>query len=123
MPTIVIVDDDKVLLSSLARLFAGRDLHIELFCSAEDAVKWLDEGGQPDVVISDHSLPGQRGLDFLQALHERCPKAGRILHTGDTAVTETAKDADFAVLLKPVAPTMLRQVVDRLLGREMPAPW
>lgn len=123
MPTIVIVDDDRVLLSSLARLLAGRDLHVEVFDTAEAAMKWLDQGGQPDVVISDHSLPGQGGLDFLRALHERCPTAGRILHTGDAAVTEKLIDADFAVLLKPVPPTLLRQVVDRLLGREMPAPW
>lgn len=123
MATVMIIDDDPVLLSSLNRLLSGYDVHVEAFPSAEDATRWLDGGGVPDVVICDHRLPGLRGFDFLAALAERHPKAALFLHTADDSEAAGFNSAEFAVLVKPVPPQHLRQIVNRALGRKMPPPW
>src|SRR5258706_341784 len=119
----MIIDDDHVLTASLSRLLAGGDLAVATFGSVEEAEVWIAREGAPDVVIADHQLPGRGGLDFLLALGEQRPTVARILHTGEANVADMLTNADFPVLLKPVAPYRLRQVVNRALGREMPWPW
>lgn len=123
MPTVMLIEDDATLRSSLCRLLATGDIDVEPFATAEEAVEWLLTGGSAEVVISDHSLPGMQGRDLLRWVAEHRPRMCRILHTACDEVATACADEELAVLVKPAAPFLLRQMVNRALGREMPTPW
>jgi len=79
---VLLVDDEPLLLEVIAR-----DLResCELYTapSASEADKQA-AARRFDVVVCDHMLPGEQGLDFLIRLMERAPSTRRILMTGYT---------------------------------------
>ncbi len=81
-PALLIVDDDKLVLSSLKSLFLlETDYELLLF---DDAAEALAEAGRRpiDLAISDFLMPGMNGVEFLGRLRETQPDAIRILLTG-----------------------------------------
>ncbi len=73
--------------------------------SAEEAQALLADGLQPDVIICDHGLPGQKGLPWLLAL--TVPPAVRVLATGVAmpeevrAIEEQCTAAGILLYFKP----------------------
>lgn len=114
-PVILVVDDDEIMLASLARMLSGADHAVETFATAEEAIERVDKGGV-EVVVSDIVMPTLTGLELLRAVRERDPDLPVVLVTGTPAV-ETAIAAvevgAFRYLVKPVAPATLRNAVAR----------
>ena len=80
--TIVIVDDEEMVLTSLRSfLLLETDYEVETFTSPEDAIITLKDK-PPDLVISDYLMPGMTGIEFLLAMKKTHPFATRILLTG-----------------------------------------
>ena len=79
---ILVLDDDKLVTSSLKSL-----LEIEGFTNAVffnsplDALSFL-ESNPRDVIISDFMMPEMNGLEFLSKAKEICPNSSMILLTG-----------------------------------------
>ena len=73
---------------------------------------------KPELVIMDIKMPGQRGLEVLQEIKERDPKALVILMTA-FGTTETAIEAmkfgAFDYILKPFDIPQMRGLVERAL--------
>lgn len=88
-PTILCVDDENIVLTSikeqLKREFGG-DYTIEIAESGEDALEILDEiaedGKELSMVISDQIMPGIKGDELLIQIHEKFPHCLKILLTG-----------------------------------------
>ena len=40
------------------------------FETAEEALRWCEDGGKPDFIVSDYVLPGMNGVDFLRRVHD-----------------------------------------------------
>ncbi|MEZ4632102.1 MAG: response regulator [Deinococcales bacterium] len=88
-PTIICVDDEKMVLVSLKqqlrRAFAG-DYDIDIAESAEEALEIMDElmedGAEIPVIISDQIMPQIKGHEFLALVHQRLPLSRTILLTG-----------------------------------------
>ena len=94
VPTIVCVDDDRLILSALReQLLRGLDdsCKVELATTAEEALALLDElaaeGAEVPLLISDQSMPGQHGADFLAEVHRRRPSMLKVLLTGQADVS------------------------------------
>jgi putative two-component system response regulator len=88
-PTILCVDDDRLVLSSLKselRSQLGAEARIETAESGEDALSLVDEFRSEDVplavVISDVRMPGMNGDVLLTHIRARCPDTLNILLTG-----------------------------------------
>ena len=80
--TIVLVDDEKMVLSSLQSfLELETEYAIQTFTSAEEALEYA-AGGAADVVVSDFMMPKMNGIDFLRNFGKLQPHAPRILLTG-----------------------------------------
>ncbi|MEZ5363995.1 MAG: SpoIIE family protein phosphatase [Bryobacterales bacterium] len=81
-PTILIVDDDTLITTSLQGLFAlETDYKILAFNDPRAAEK--EAARQPiDVVISDFLMPGLNGVELLKRIRVQQPDAVRILLTG-----------------------------------------
>jgi response regulator RpfG family c-di-GMP phosphodiesterase len=86
--TILFVDDEVNILSSLKRLF--RPLGYRIF-TAESGAAGLQvfEQNAIDLVISDMRMPEMNGAEFLEKVRAKWPDAVRILLTGYADVTST----------------------------------
>jgi putative nucleotidyltransferase with HDIG domain len=80
-PCILLVDDEPNILAALERTFRGEGYELLCAANAEEALNVV-ETNLPDVVVSDHRLPGMTGVRLLERVRERCPRAIRILLTG-----------------------------------------
>jgi DNA-binding NarL/FixJ family response regulator len=80
--SILIVDDEEMVLSSLRGLFTLQTSYEVL--EAEDPRKALDElsRNRVDLVISDFLMPQMNGIEFLQEARKLQPEAIRVLLTG-----------------------------------------
>jgi len=80
--TILLVDDEKMVLDSLESLFTlETDYDIIGFTSPFSALENISETSV-DLVISDYLMPEMNGIEFLLKFREMYPEAIRILLTG-----------------------------------------
>jgi serine phosphatase RsbU (regulator of sigma subunit) len=81
-PTILIVDDDALITTSLQGLFSlETDYNVVALNDPRAAEQ--EAGRRPiDVVISDFLMPGLNGVELLKRIRARQPEAVRILLTG-----------------------------------------
>ncbi len=87
-PTILCVDDEPIVLTSLREQFERHlgGYEVEVAQDAAEALEilaTLTEQGVPiPVVISDHIMPGMKGDELLVRVHEQLPDTRTILLTG-----------------------------------------
>lgn len=87
--TIICVDDDKLILSTLADQLAewvGNNYAVEKATGGSEALEVLSDcnaSGTPvSVIISDYIMPGMRGDELLCKIHERDKSIRNIMLTG-----------------------------------------
>jgi sigma-B regulation protein RsbU (phosphoserine phosphatase) len=81
-PSILVVDDDELVLSSLRGLFALQtDYELREAADAKEGLLEV-ERAPFDVVISDFLMPGMNGIDFLKEVRRLQPEAVSLLLTG-----------------------------------------
>jgi sigma-B regulation protein RsbU (phosphoserine phosphatase) len=80
--SIVIVDDENIVLQSLSSFFElETDYQVHTFVEPEKALQALGDI-HLDLVISDFLMPGMNGLEFLCEVKRRYPDVVRVLLTG-----------------------------------------
>jgi response regulator RpfG family c-di-GMP phosphodiesterase len=87
-PTILCVDDEPNILSSLRRLFRAQGFQV-LTAEGGQAGLALLETETVDLVISDMRMPEMDGAQFLAQVRVRWPATVRLLLTGYSDVTST----------------------------------
>jgi response regulator RpfG family c-di-GMP phosphodiesterase len=85
---VLCVDDDEIVLRSLARLLKNNSL-TSLTCSEPDKAVDLIFKHQFALIISDMRMPGMNGAEFLEKAHELTPDTQRILLTGFADIDTT----------------------------------
>jgi len=89
-PNIICVDDQRDVLATLKKELQFFRDHIKIYyCeSADEAAKILDEidteGGYVAVIVCDHVMPGNSGVEFLSQVNNdaRFPHTKKLLLTG-----------------------------------------
>jgi len=80
--TIVIVDDEEMVLTSLnSFLTLETEYKVQTFISAKEALEYVKKG-RVDLVISDYLMPEMDGITFLSKVREVKPEVPRIILTG-----------------------------------------
>ena len=80
--TVVIVDDEEMVLNSLQSfLELETEYNVRSFTGPAAALEYAGEG-TVDVVVSDFLMPGMNGIELLARFGENHPHAPRILLTG-----------------------------------------
>jgi len=113
--SLLFIDDEPNILSSLKRVLEGEDREIYLAKDAAEGWKILQEKGEMEVVICDNKLPGMMGVDFFIKVKHLYPDTIRILITGypdlNSAVDAINKAHIWRYILKPVEVEELRALV------------
>lgn len=119
---LLIVDDDPEVRKSLRRGLRGNEFDIVEAPDGETGLTML-HAEKPDVVISDYSMPGMNGIDFLHQVRMQMPSTLRIVLTGEIDVKIAARalneGAADRFLLKPWERVDLLGIV-RIAQRAVP---
>ena len=83
-PTIMLVDDEEMVLNSMKSFFAiESNYKLMTYTSPLKALEDLDRShAHVDLVISDYLMPEMDGITFLAKVKDRLPMVPRILLTG-----------------------------------------
>ena len=90
-PSILIVDDDEVYRTRLARAFVDRGYDVHTAQDYDSAVASA-QGDSPEFAVVDLKMPGKSGLELVKALKEIDPSTKTIVLTGYGSIA-TAIDA------------------------------
>ena len=88
--TLLCVDDEANILSSLKRLFRPTGYRVLTAPGGAEALAILDRE-EVDLVISDMRMPGMSGAELLAAVRSRRPDTVRILLTGFADMSSTVE--------------------------------
>ena len=119
--SILIVDDDPLVGSSIGRLLR-RSHEVIIANSGLAALERLDSGVEFDLVLCDLMMPDMTGMDFYGRVHELFPEVTeRFVFMTGGAFTEAAarfiERTEHPVLTKPIRTATLREVVASALAR------
>jgi DNA-binding NtrC family response regulator len=117
---ILIVDDDRIILDSLAEFLRAEGYSVESVVSFKEALQALER--QPtDLILSDVNIPGGNGFELLHVVRKRYAETVLIMMTGygtiESAV-EAIKMGAFDYLTKPIIDDELRVCVERALNQQ-----
>ena len=113
---ILIVDDDRTILESMARLLRFGKYRVSTAFNGAEGIEHaiLD---RPDLILLDMSMPEMDGRQVIASLRER--QAGDIpviLITGNGQAAETAKELGIAAGIdKPCTMPMILKTINRVL--------
>lgn len=111
---VLVVEDEKPLLSYLSTLLTREyEVHTaETTSQAENILSDIDV----HVVLCDHDMPGEKGLDFLTRMRSVRPKTQRILLTGHAETDVFLKAINegdvLKFLVKPSSMEEIRNAVE-----------
>jgi CheY-like chemotaxis protein len=115
MATILLVDDDALIAASTAAMLEDLGHRVFEAHSGKDALALLEEGLQPDLVITDYAMPGMTGGDLALILRQHHPKLPILLATG-YAEMKGADRMDLPRLAKPYTQQQLSLQIAPLLA-------
>ena len=118
-PHLLLVDDDRLVLATLAQGLRAAGWRVDCAESSEDALAQLDAGLRPDLALLDIRLPADDGLALALALHQRGPLPFLMLsaYSDDASVQEAARLGALGYLVKPVDPEHLAPALRTALER------
>jgi len=112
---VLLVDDEKDFVESLAERLDIRDFAVNCVFSGDEAIS-LIEKQDFDVIILDVLMPGKDGVETLQEIKKLKPLTQVIMLTGNATV-ETAingmKKGAYDYLIKPTETEVLVEKIDK----------
>jgi len=115
--SILVVDDEPIILKSMDAMLRAEGYTVALARSAEEAVDKI--GAQPfDLVLTDVAMPGMSGIDLIKQVRARTPDTVMIMITGygniEDAVT-CIKLGAYDYLTKPLNDIDVKLAIERSL--------
>lgn len=113
---VAVVEDDPLLGRILEDVLQDRGAECMAFPNADDALVALLGSGQPDLLITDHLVPGQlTGADLAQLLTSRWPTLPIIITTGYGYEIKADLPPNVVYLQKPWMPAALETAITQAL--------
>jgi CheY-like chemotaxis protein len=117
-PRVLFVDDEPAILKGF-KLNLGRKYQVFVAESGRDGLRVLEEDGPFQVIVSDFSMPGMNGADFLEKVREQNREVVTMLLTGQANfedLCEVVRRGEiFRLLGKPCSPETLDKNIQQAL--------
>ncbi|WP_245479674.1 hybrid sensor histidine kinase/response regulator [Hansschlegelia zhihuaiae] len=108
--TILLVDDDALVLVSTAEMLEDLGHQVLIASSSEAALALLSTDRQVDLVITDHAMPEMTGLELAEIVKATRPTLPIILASGFAELPKIVK-ADVYKLAKPFSQDALNRAI------------
>ena len=116
---ILIVDDEPLIRKSLYEILRIDGYRVQMAASGEEALDILEKN-EIDIVVTDFKLPKISGLQLLQEIKSRTPKAEVILITGYGSIesaVEAMKKGAFDYITKPINDAEIKITIGKILEK------
>ncbi len=118
----ILIVDDELSILKLLNFVLSKDYTLVIRNSGVDALSWLEEGNDPDLIISDLHMPYFDGNSFIRNLkisgfYRHTPV---ILLSGEEDLEARVSRMSFKVdwvIQKPFNPTQLKTAIHTLLDK------
>jgi DNA-binding NtrC family response regulator len=120
LPNILVVDDEPLMVNFVRRMLNVEAYEVETALNGMDAVRRVQQGPPPDLVLLDVSMPGLDGLETLGRISEIRPGIKVIMLSGVSdpgTVVKAIRMGAQDYLPKPFQKEDLESVIRRTLGR------
>ena len=120
--SILLVDDEKAFVDTMAKRLSKRDLNISKVYSGEDALDEIKNNPETEVVVLDIMMPGIDGIETLRRLKKDYPLLEVIILTGHGRVAsykEAEKLGAFSYLEKPYDIDELIEVIKQAYHKRL----
>ncbi len=118
--SILFVDDETQILSSLKRLMRREDFDLYTATNGEEGLRIM-ASRDIHLVVSDHRMPEMSGISFLSKVRAAYPETVRILLTGYTEIDSIKASINeghiYKFILKPWNDDNLKQEIRKALER------
>jgi PAS domain S-box-containing protein len=101
----LLVDDEALVRMSTADMLGDLGYAVVEAASAEEALRRVSAGLKPDLLVTDHRMPGMSGVDLARALRAQAPTLGVLIVSGYAETEGLAPD--LSRLTKPFRMTDL----------------
>ncbi len=118
MASILIVDDDRLILSGLANGLEARGYAVHRAATGEEAVALVD-ASPPDLVLMDICLPGISGIEAARLIQEKIsvPVIFLSAYDSEEVVRAAIAQGSISYLVKPITITQLVPAIENALAR------
>jgi DNA-binding NtrC family response regulator len=119
-PRVLILDEDRIILQSLAQFLAREGYEARTADEPADALAQLD-AAQFELLIADVNIPGVNPANFLREVRRRFPQTVVVVITGYGSIegaVEATKMGAFDYLTKPIVDDEIRVVVEKAIRQQ-----
>lgn len=113
---VLLVDDEEMVRHTTALQLRDLGYRVTEADSASTALRLLDDGLEPDILVTDHLMPGRTGAQLVDDLRQRAPALPVLVITGYSNLTP-AQTEGIEVLAKPFRRAELAERVAQLVGK------
>ena len=90
--TALVVDDEELVRASTADMLSDLGYAVVEAASGEDALRLVNEGLRPDLLVTDHLMPGMHGVELARQLRDRLPHLRLLVISGYAEAEGLAPD-------------------------------
>jgi CheY-like chemotaxis protein len=112
--TVLLVDDEELVRASTGDMLADLGYAVAEAGSAEEAIRQIEEGLKPQIILTDQLMPGMTGMELAAALAGGKSKAPVVIVSGYSE--DDCQSGGLLRLTKPFKQKELAEILVRALG-------
>lgn len=117
--TILLVDDDRLILSTLSSGLVSAGYQVDTVESVDEAEIWLDGNERPDMVLVDVRMPGRYGLELIDKLNamSNIPFILLTAFNQDDIIEKAKNTGAMGYLVKPIDVPQMIPTIETAISR------
>jgi DNA-binding response OmpR family regulator len=119
---VLLVDDEEEFVKSLSERLQMRDFHSNTVLDGEQALEFVKDKDEPDVMVLDLKMPGIDGIEVLRQVKKVYPTIEVIIltaHGTEKDEEEARRLGAFDYLQKPLSIDVLAPMVESAYRRKL----